>query len=459
MRGSDSNRRSSASRGRSSGRTSPRRTAGSRTAGSRTTGSRTAGSRTAGSRTSSYGRRRNSGSDTLNIVLLIVTIAAGVVSWIIGNFVYEIFFDRMPRVFLIGAVFAILALIIMIVVHIVSNLSGAFEEPALPLPDIPGIIPILIAVGTVAVFFLSALFQWIYALDFQKQVQNPTSYIFVIDDSGSTAESDPDQMRYSAIDDVLEDMDESFPYMVYSFSDECEILRDMAPISEGKADLTGNSYGGTAIRGVLTQVMNDYKNQVWDGGERPKVILMTDGYATDIGLFHPINRVLKQYVREGVSISTVGLEQTDENLMTQIADTTGGVFVRASDAGELSSAMQSAVSRTSSRDLVSARYSGQDNALLGFLRILFIFILGTGTGLLAMLVYGNEDSAILMIISSAVKALAGALVMEIGTGVFGMPVKLAWFLLWLLLAATIALKPSRDIHTKPRTAGSDMLSN
>lgn len=416
------------------------------------------GGRSAG-RASGYRRRSGPGGLSLNIILLAASIIAGLVSWIIGNFVYEVFFNQIPRVFLIGIVFAILCLCVLVVVHGVGRLTGAFEEPVLPLPDIPGMIPVLIAAGTAAVFFLSALFQWIYAMDFQKQVQNPTSYIFVMDDSGSTAESDPAQMRYSAIDDVLEDMDESFPYMVYSFSDNYEILRGMAPISEGKDGLTGNSYGGTAIRGVLTQVINDYKNQVWDGGERPKVILMTDGYATDIGLFHPINRVLKQYVREGISISAVGLEQTDENLMNQIADTTGGVFVRASDAGDLSSAMQSAVSLTSSRDLVSARYIDHADVLLGFLRILFIFILGTGTGLLAMLVYGNEDSTILMIVSSAAKALAGALVMEIGTGVFGMPVKLAWLILWILLAATIALKPFGDRYVRTRTAGLDMLGN
>ena len=375
----------------------------------------------------------------------------------IGNLVYEAFFNQIPRVFLIGAVFAVLCVIVLLVVHLIGNLTGAYEYPVLPLPDIPGLIPILIAVGTVAVFFLSSLFQWIYAMDFQKQEMGPTSYIFVIDDSGSTADSDPNQMRYSAIDDVLADMDESFPYMVYSFSDDYEILRDMAPISEGKDSLTGESYGGTAIRGVLSQVMEDHENQVWDGGERPRVILMTDGYATDLGIFHPIRRVLKQYVRAGISISTVGLEQADEKLMTQIADTTGGVYVPASDAGELSAAMQSAVTQTTSRDLVSARYTVHNDALLGFLRILFIFILGMAIGLLAMLVYGNEDSTMLMVISSAVKALVGALIMELGTGVFGMPSKLAWLILWILLAATIARKPSVDRHGPTRAGGSDML--
>ena len=119
--------------------------------------------------------------------------------------------------------------------------------------------------------------------------------------------------------------------------------------------------------------------------------------------------------------------------------------------------MQSAVSQTSSRDLLSARYADQGNFRLALMRVAFLFILGTGIGLLAMLVYGNEESVMLMAVSSVVKALAGALVMELGTGVFGMPAKLAWLILWILIAATIAKKPARDRHEKPRTGGSDML--
>lgn len=386
--------------------------------------------------------RRSIGSSTLNILLLIISAVVGLISWIIGNIVYEICLNNISRVIIIGVIFAILSLILMIVVHAISNISGAYEEPILPLPDSPGIIFILIALGTAAMLVLSALFQWIYALDLKKQVVDPTSYIFVIDDSGSTTDSDPNQMRYSAIDEVLRDMDESFPYMVYRFSDSYEVIRDMAPISAVKNELTGNSSGGTAIRGVLTQVIDDYENHVWDGGERPKVIIMTDGYATDIGLFRPINKVLKRYVKENISISAVGLDEVDEDLMNKIAETTGGVFVRASDASLLSSAMKSAVTQTSSRDLVSTRYAGNMNVLLGFLRILFIFILGTGIGFLVLFVYGNDDSTMLIIVSSVIKSAVGALIMELGTGVFGIPGKLSWFILWILLSATIALKPS-----------------
>ena len=42
--------------------------------------------------------------------------------------------------FVIGAVFAILTVILLPVVHGISRISGAYEEPVIALPDIPGLI-------------------------------------------------------------------------------------------------------------------------------------------------------------------------------------------------------------------------------------------------------------------------------------------------------------------------------
>ena len=143
--GRPAGRGASSRNGRTAGRTAPRTTA-SRTTASRTTAGRTAGQRRgAGS--------RGGGDSTLNIALLIVTILVGLASWLIGTIFYELFLDQIPRIFVIGAVFAILTVILLIVVHGISRISGAYEEPVIALPDIPGLIPILIAVGTVAVFF------------------------------------------------------------------------------------------------------------------------------------------------------------------------------------------------------------------------------------------------------------------------------------------------------------------
>ena len=217
---------------------------------------------------------------------------------------------------------------------------------------------------------LGALFQWIYGLHINPNSSEPTSYVFVIDDSGSMEENDPGQLRYDAIGEVLEKKPSDFPYMVYGFANDVILLREMQPVSNGTAGLIGNSNGGTSIKGALDQVISDYQNGVWDGGRSPKVILLTDGYATDLGWFSSISGTLKQYARNRISISTIGLGDVDVGLLERIAAATGGVFIDISDASSLADAMENAATQYAIDDLLTTRYPGRMDILFGFLRIL-----------------------------------------------------------------------------------------
>jgi uncharacterized protein YegL len=377
------------------------------------------------------------------VKLIILSLILGFVSWIAGLIIYAAFYDTLPLMGLIGVIFAILAAVVMIGVHLISVFCNAYDDPLIPIPDFPGVAFVIIIVGIVVTLLLGSVFQWIYGLNAQEITTEPTSYIFVIDDSGSTDETDPNMMRYSAINAVLEDKDESFPYMVYSFGSDTTVIRPMGAISEGTQLSDNRCSGGTAIRGALNQVMEDYESGQWEGGAYPKVILLTDGYAQDCHLRFLLNRTLKKYNKANISISTVGLEQVDEDLMQTIADTTNGVYINVSDASMLNTAMAAATKTiTVARDLLSVRPPVKNGALFAILRIVFVAVLGMLLGGLVCVCYGNEDSIELILISSGIKAIIGALVMELGTNVFGMSAKFAWLILWLLLALTIAMKPT-----------------
>lgn len=66
--------------------------------------------------------------------------------------------------------------------------------------------------------------------------------------------------------------------------------------------------------------MKDYKEHVWEGGEHPKVVLLTDGAATDLdngflwfkGNVPEFNHALEEYSNFGINISTVGLGSVDK---------------------------------------------------------------------------------------------------------------------------------------------------
>ncbi|MDR2655244.1 MAG: VWA domain-containing protein [Oscillospiraceae bacterium] len=373
----------------------------------------------------------------LNIVLLVVTLLAGAAAWVTGGVFYANFETEMPRALLIGIIFLVLYLLLLVAVLITGLIRGTFEDGVYFLDSKAKIIAGAL-VGGLLVFLLAMLFQWLYGLDPPESVTAPTSYVFVIDDSGSMDDSDPEGLRYSSISEVLNGMPKDFPFMVYSFSDGVDITRPMAPVSSG-TDVTVNINGGmTNIKSALEQVLADYKNGVWQDAKMPKVILLSDGYATDIDwLLSPIGGLLKEYNGSGISISTVGLGEPDRDLLEQIARDTGGVFIYAEDASKLNEAMRGAVTKQTFRDLLSARAPTSINILHGIMRVLFITLLGSVISLFIGLAYTQEDDLKLILAVGVLKSLLGGLLMEIGTAL-GLSDKIAWPVLWLLIAATFA---------------------
>lgn len=301
---------------------------------------------------------------------------------------------------------------------------------------------IAVFASTVLIAALGTLFQWIYGLHYDREPTEPTAYIFVIDDSGSMESNDPDQLRYAAVNKVLEKKPADFPYMIYGFSTQVSILREMMPISDGAMDITGNNRGGTCIKKVMNQVIADYQNHVWEGGEHPKVILFTDGHASDVGWFSSINKALKQFSKNHISVSAVGLGAVYYALMQKITAKTGGVFIDISDAAMLGDAMEDAANQYAADDLLTTRYSSRLNFLFGFLRILFLTILGACIGSVCAVTYGKTDAADFVILTSVIQSFAGALLMELLTSMSGLSDRFCWFVLWMFIAAMLCTQNS-----------------
>lgn len=386
-----------------------------------------------------------------NLLMLVITLILGALAWIPCYALHRVLEGVIPDPVLIGLLFGIFALILAIGVFLVSMISGSFEKNLISGGESGSAIAFL-ALGVLLLAVLAGVFQWIYSLRIRPESVEPTSYVFLIDDSGSTADSDPQQLRYDAIGQVLKDKDADFPYMVYGFADNVTLLREMQPVSAGGEKLQGVSSGGTAIKLVLEKVLNDYKNKRWDGGAAPKVVLLTDGYPTDFTFFTEISGILREYARSNISISAVGLGGADATLMEEIASRTNGVYVDIQDAALLAEAMTSAASSFSSvGDLVTTRYDHSLSGLFGFLRVLFVALLGVGIGLLAMVAYGQADSAGLILISSIVKSVIGALLLELLTSLLRLPDPPLWCLLWVLIAATLCTRLAEVKHPAKRT--------
>ena len=83
-------------------------------------------------------------------------------------------------------------------------------------------------------------------------------------------------------------------------------------------------------------------------------------------------------------------------------------------ASDLAEAMKTAATSYSTRDLLSVRYMNHFNTLFGFLRVIFLSLIGLLIGGLLSLPYMDHASLPLIVSSSAAGSLLGSVLLESG---------------------------------------------
>lgn len=375
--------------------------------------------------------------------MLLGSLAAGCVYAVLGEILYAALHGLLPGPAVILCYFVGMGLFLVLVVGMIgkalyARTSGKAEVKKIAL--------------TVLIIFLAAgLFEFLYELEFRHQQEDVTSYTFVLDNSGSMESSDPEQKRIDAVFTTLEHKGEDFPFAVYSFSDICTNIRRMAPISEGVSLPAQTAYGGTAIRGTLEQVWRDIESGVFDPGENGKILLLSDGAATDMLIFGRarMSGLLKKYAKRGIEISTVGLGNADSGLMQFIANKTGGVFIAVDDVGDLETAMQDAMKNRSSRDLLSYRGYCTPDVLYAIMRIVFIAILGTLIGLNKAYICERFLDTKPVFFGSLTGSVTAGIVLELGMNVCGFSPFLMRALMCVLIAFTLLREDYYEKHYRP----------
>lgn len=392
----------------------------------------------------------------INRSVMGISAVVGAGSWILCRWLYQTYKLRVSGVVLVPVCCTLLFLLLFLSVWAGSVLTGSIDRRH-PFYN-SRVTPLgYLAAGAAAVLLSAMGLEWLYEWESQRATLSPTSYIFVIDESGSMSGNDKNGVRYDAIREIVENSEDRLPYMVYTFASECRLRREMGTLRSDEPQLENNSMGATAIRQTVLQMLQDYKAGRWEGGgANPKVIFLTDGAATDLdngflwfkGNVPEFNAALKDYRDLGINISTVGLGVVDVELMRAMAETTGGVFIRIENVSELKDAMQDAASSYTDRDLLSARYMKQRNGLYGLLRVLFLTLVGTLIGGLQALAYMDEESTPLILRTSAAGALLGSALLEAGIQ-RGLYQSVVWLPLWLLFALTAGYCYSSSVWMGP----------
>lgn len=304
---------------------------------------------------------------------LIASGVLGVLFWILGGFLYPVFTQKMWQpfgialYFLCFVVFVGLGLIILaslrddIVFWSESKKIGKYDE-------------LKLSALLLAVFFVASLgLEFIYELGGDISKEKPTSYVFLIDDSGSMSGNDPDNVRATAISSIMEKEAANFPYAVYSFTDQHMLLKEISYYSKSdRYEFASN--GGTNIVGSLYNVVNEIVNSASPlYGNAPKILLLSDGQSGSLG----VENVIKNCNDNGIAVSAISFGGFFENaLLRRIAYKTGGEFLKVSNADDLKEGMQQAITASFKRNLISDRYVPAYDGLYLAMRILFLAFLG-----------------------------------------------------------------------------------
>lgn len=311
----------------------------------------------------------------LSPLKIIAGVIGGIVGFIINEVIYKNLVDKLWTPFVIALYFLILGICVFIPVYISANKCG----------DVLRFIrkgkkEVLIKsclIGLVSLFFLGGLFEFIYEIGFSQKSKKTTSYIIALDVSGSMQTTDNEKKLSEAMKNIVKNIDDDFPYAVYTFSDDVKCIENMHHKSnkDETIDWIFEYYGGTALYTAMRQIYEDYKSAVdngtWIGGDNPKVLVLSDGYPGDRK-----GNVLKSYRKNGLAASTVAVRGADIKLMERIARSTGGVCISVDDTDKLLVSIEEAITSSYERNLLTYRINNRYDWVYFIFRVLFLAILG-----------------------------------------------------------------------------------
>lgn len=379
------------------------------------------------------------GRERSHLSLFIHALLGGILAALIGRVVYTCMYDPSgSNVIMVGSILAVISALVLLACSLCE-----LRKPRITMNhelSLPRILSGLLV--AVVVFAVGCLCEFIYEWNSAYAPIAFDDYVFAIDDSESMLQTDPFELRYSALEGLLDTLDEDqcvglvrFNETVYSSVEMVELDEaQRTRLSENLA--TPRSIGGTDIYGALTASLDMYRSAAMPK-RVPVVVLLSDGFNSDGHSDARFNKIVKDFLKEGVTISTVSLgPNADEALLEDLAQATGGQYFKVEEADDLAQAFQQVSTTVTYRCLFSPRPGVQRwNVLYMVLRVLFLSLPGILIGLFIFLLLQSRLANRQLLVSSAAGLLAG-LVMEAGTFFF-LPLMIVQPLSWTLYSVVL----------------------
>lgn len=381
--------------------------------------------------TSNGGQTGNGGFD---YVSLIISLIGGVVCFIIGNIAYtNLMFSGLWRPLVVGIFFLIVAAVLFLVAKLCA-LIGGYSKAS-------GKDNLKALIMAVAIFAAGTLFELIYEQELtisrteQATPGNFSSYVFLMDTTGSMDDNDPSNESERAIAEVMKN-EQGMKYCVYTFNTNAHLYHGMVDAGQADNQIYSFDYiGTTEIIKSLNTVLDDIAKGTIAAGNRPLIILATDGIDSNKN----INLVLSNADKVNATICVIGFGAADASFVKQLAEGSGGAFKMIDDASRLTSSLQGVVDDAKKeivattagfqRDLLNTRIRAGLDWVLAIERLLFLILLGLMFLLLKSFQIRSGGTSSKTLIPNIVVIAIGALGIELGMNMLGLP---AFFMRMLL---------------------------
>lgn len=311
----------------------------------------------------------------LNKLFLIISLIFAVVYGILGEIIYKIDFgtsSRIGNVVLYIIMFAVLFSLILI-------FRGITKRRYVKVGKLIKTILVL----SLCFMILTPLFEFIYELGKGKieiDKYDDIQYVYLIDDSGSMSTNDENNDRYIAVGNIINNMDTTDAFAVYRFANKAECVTGMGSTTSNNYKFNSQALNIGGSTNLLSSI-NDIIKNIDTRKINTKIIVLTDGSPSD-NYFGKYNRVIKNCIKNNVSISAVGFGSPNERFLDDLAKSTGGVYVYSDSVDQLQNSLTAVVDTVTSsvsnnRDLLGYRLDSKAyNVLYILMRIIFLSILG-----------------------------------------------------------------------------------
>ncbi len=319
----------------------------------------------------------------ISILKIAAALVGGIIGAVIGNVVYAELIEQVWKPLVVALFFLILAVCIFLPLFLAAKGLGNFDyflKSSINKKFFKYMLPLTF----VGIFAVSMLFEFLYELGGTLDLSEPTSYIFALDISSSMRTTDPNFQEAEAVTKIIGQMEDQFPFAVYTFSSEAVCTEEMHHKTQDDVNKKRqfNYDGATCMYTVLQNIVDDYnsrKNSAdWIGGNAPRIILVSDGEPTDGDWWgrsaHDVAKVCRE---NGISICGIGVVGANEELLKKLSENTGGQNFSINDIDNLYDTLSSALTAkfSGNRTLLSYRGYVDNDMLYAALRIIFLALI------------------------------------------------------------------------------------